>query len=89
MPESAKFLIIICSFIMLLCVIKMIKSGHFIKCFIISALSGSGSLIAINTVSYITGLHLSINWFSLPFCCLTGISGSIFLALLNLLKLHI
>lgn len=86
MPESAKFLIVLCSFAAILSFIKMIKSGHFIKCFTVSSFTGIGSLFAVNLISFVTGMTLSINFFSIVFCALTGMGGSIFLLLLNTLR---
>lgn len=86
MPESAKFILIISSLIILICLIKMIRSGHFIKSFAVSSLSGIGSLFAVNLISFVTGIKLSINWFTLIFCSFTGISGSIGLLLMNVIK---
>ncbi|MGN1347497.1 MAG: pro-sigmaK processing inhibitor BofA family protein [Acutalibacteraceae bacterium] len=86
MPESGKLIIALGALIVILCLIKMIRSGHFFKTFAVSSASGIGSLFALNLISFITGLKLSINWFTLIFCSFTGISGSICLLLINTIK---
>ncbi len=86
MPEGAKFILLTAVIGVTVCLIKMIRSGHFFKSFTVSTLSGLGSLFAVNLISFITGIKLSINWFTLLFCSFTGISGSIYLLLINLIK---
>lgn len=86
MPEGAKLLIFVCCFAALLCFAKMVRSGHIVKAFAVSSVSGVGSLFAVNLITFITGIKLSINWFTLIFCSFTGIGGSVFLLLINAIK---
>lgn len=85
MPDGAKILIAVGGFVCLLCLIKMIFSGHFFKSFAVSALSGLGSLFAVNLLTGITGVGVAINWFTIVFCSLSGICGSIFLLIADII----
>ena len=85
MPNGAKILIGIAGFICLLCLVRMFKSGHFFKAFATSALSGLGSLFAVNLISGVTGVSVAVNWFTIVFCAFSGICGSIFLLITNLI----
>ncbi|MBR2315719.1 MAG: pro-sigmaK processing inhibitor BofA family protein [Clostridia bacterium] len=85
MPEHS---LIICSFLMLaalITLIVMIKSGSFFKAFFISALSGIGSLFAVNLLSFVTGVSIAVNTFTLLVCTFLGSCGSISLLLMNII----
>lgn len=86
MPESAKIFLFLAAVVSVICIVRMVKTRHFVKSLAVSSLSGIGSLFAVNLITFITGISISINWFSLLFCSFTGISGSIFLLLFNSIK---
>lgn len=83
MPTSAKILVCTGGAVCILCLIAMIKSGHFFKSLSVSAISGVGSLFAVNLLSGVTGVAISVNWFTVIFCAFSGICGSIALLILN------
>lgn len=85
MPFSAKILIGTGAVVCVFCLIAMIKSGHFFKSLSVSAISGIGSLFAVNLLSGITGFGISVNWFTVIFSAFSGICGSIALLISNVL----
>ena len=85
MPEYTPVICGILGFSALIILITMKKSGHFFASFLISALSGIGSLFAVNLLTFITGVRVAVNLFSLTVCTFTGSCGSILLLLLNVL----
>ncbi len=84
MPVGAKILIGAVGVVCLICLIKMIRSGHFFKAILTSALSGLGSLFAVNLLSSVTGVSIAVNWFTMIFCAFSGICGSICLLVTNI-----
>lgn len=84
MPEGAKYLIAFAVLACVICLIKMIKSRHFVRCMLISVLSGAGSLAAVNLLTSLTGVRVGINPFSVAFCSLTGAGGTITLLISEL-----
>lgn len=84
MPVGAKILIGAAGFISLLCLIKMIRCGHFFKALFTSAISGLGSLFAVNLLSGVTGVSIAVNWFTTAFCVFSGVCGSITLLVSNI-----
>lgn len=59
----------------------LIKSGHFIRYFMLSAISGIGSLFAVNLLSAYTGVSIALNYITVAVSSLFGISGVIGLLL--------
>ncbi len=59
----------------------LIKSKHFFGYFILSAISGIGSLFAVNLLSEVTGVSIALNYITLSVSSLFGISGVIALVL--------
>ena len=85
MPEHS---LIICALLIsaaLITLVVMIKSGSFFKSFFISALSGLGSLFAVNLLSFATGISIAVNTFTLLVCTFLGSCGSISLLLMNVI----
>ena len=61
--------------------IALIKSGHFIRYLIFSAISGIGSLFAVNLLSSVTGVSIALNYITISVSSFFGISGVIGLLL--------
>ncbi len=85
MPIGAKILIGVGGVICVVCLVAMIKSGHFFKSFFVSLLSGVGSLFAVNLLSDMTGVGIAVNWYTTVFCALSGMCGSITLVIADIL----
>lgn len=62
--------------------ITLIKSGHFIKYLILSAISGIGALFAVNLLTFLTGVSIALNYITLCISAIFGISGVIALVLI-------
>ena len=62
-------------------VVALIKSRHFIRYLLLSAISGIGSLFAVNLLSSITGVSIALNYITLGVSSVFGISGVIGLLL--------
>lgn len=60
----------------------LIKSGHFIRYMLLSAISGIGSLFAVNLLSSVTGVSIALNYITLSVSSVFGISGVIGLLLM-------
>ncbi len=61
--------------------VTLIKSGHFIKYLILSAISGIGALFAVNLLTSLTGVSIALNYITLCISAVFGISGVIALVL--------
>ncbi len=61
--------------------IALIKSGHFIRYLLLSAISGIGSLFAVNLLSSVTGVSIALNYITISVSSFFGISGVIGLLL--------
>ena len=61
--------------------ISLIKSGHLIRYLIFSAISGIGSLFAVNLLSSVTGVSIALNYITVSVSSFFGISGVIGLLL--------
>ena len=59
----------------------LIKSGHFLRYLLLSAISGIGSLFAVNLLSCVTGVTIALNYITLGVSSVFGISGVIGLLL--------
>ena len=59
----------------------LIKSGHFLRYLLLSAISGIGSLFAVNLLSSVTGVSIALNYITLGVSSIFGISGVIGLLL--------
>lgn len=59
----------------------LIKSKHFFSYLILSAISGIGSLFAVNLLSELTGVSIALNYITLGISGIFGISGVIALVL--------
>ena len=61
----------------------MIKSGKPVSSLFKSALSGIVSLIAVNVTGLVTGVTLSLNWYTIAAVSFLGLPGAILLTLLK------
>lgn len=77
------FIMIVCLCIIL---VFMVKSQHFVKCAVLSALQGVISLFAVNFIGEFTGLHISLNWFSAAVGAVGGMPGVVFLVVTDLIS---
>lgn len=59
----------------------LIKSGHFLQYLLLSAISGIGSLFAVNLLTSVTGVGIALNYITLVISSVFGISGVIGLLL--------
>lgn len=59
----------------------LVKSKRFFSYLILSALSGIGSLFAVNLLSEVTGVSIALNYITLGISGVFGISGVIALLL--------
>ena len=62
-----------------------LKTGKPVRSLLLSALSGDGSLFAINIVSSLTGVSLSVNTATLLVSAIGGIPGTVFLLLCDVI----
>ena len=77
MPENITLLIIALAFGALIVVLTLIKSGHFVRYLFLSAVSGIGSLFAVNILSAISGVSIAVNYLTLSVSAFLGSSGVI------------
>lgn len=58
-----------------------VKSERFFRSLFLSAVSGIGSLFAVNIASAVTGVSLAVNLFTLFVSGIGGVPGTVFLLL--------
>lgn len=75
------YVIIIIGFAAVL--LTTLRSGHFIKNILNSALTGILSILSVNVIGLLTGVTVAINWYTLIFTAIFGIPGTITFVLLN------
>ena len=83
MPENITPLIFALAFGAVIVLLTLIKSGHFIRYLLLSAISGIGALFAVNLLTSITGVSIALNYITLAVSGIFGISGVIALVLVN------
>lgn len=59
------------------------KSGHFIKSVMLTLISGIGALFAVNILTPLTGVAISLNYISLTVSGIFGIPGVIALLFMH------
>ncbi len=59
------------------------KTGHFFKSILLTALSGIGSLFAVNILTSLTGVSIAVNYISLTLSGIFGIPGVIALLFMH------
>lgn len=82
MSQNITALIIAAAFGALIVLLTLIKSGHFIRYLMLSAISGIGALFAVNLLTSLTGVSIALNYITLAVSSLFGISGVIALVLI-------
>lgn len=78
------FIMLLCAFVI---IISYFKSRVFFRSIILSSLQGVSALFAVNFIGGFTGLHLSVNLFSIIVSCISGLPGVIFLVVTDLISL--
>ncbi|HOJ35877.1 MAG: SigmaK-factor processing regulatory BofA [Clostridiales bacterium] len=68
-------------------IIASIRTGHFLKSLILTAVQGIAALFAVNFIGSFFGVHINLNPFSLIVSSVAGTAGVILLLLLNSLAL--
>ena len=63
--------------------IAMYKSGHFFKSLFTTAIQGLASLAAVNVTGLLTGVSLSLNWYTILTVSLFGLPSTIALTMLK------
>ena len=71
---------VICTVCILGWMIKCEKGG---KCFMLSAFQGIAAMFAVNITGLVTGVALSVNWYTILTCALMGIPGVISMLVLD------
>ncbi len=79
--STTVFGLLVCSGIIIL--IVMLKSKHFIKAFLLSAVQGAAALFAVNLISAATGFEIAVNPITLSISALGGTAGVIMLLAAN------
>lgn len=74
--ESKIFLGVILCFAVIILIV-MLRSKHFFSCFLLSCLSGVGTLFAVNLLSGVTGFEISVNTVTLAISSLGGMPAVI------------
>ena len=64
--------------------VAMVKNG-FWKCLLFSVAGGVGSLFLLHFTSLITGIAVSVNWYSIALSCLGGIPSVVGMVVLKLI----
>ena len=64
---------------------SMLRSGHFLRSLLASAVQGIVALLAVNVLGTLTGVTLAVNPCTLSFCGLFGMPGTIGFCLLDTL----
>lgn len=59
------------------------KSGRFLKALLTSILGGIGSVCAVGALSYFLPLSVGLNVFTVIFCAIFSVPGTIFLLLVK------
>lgn len=77
------FLLLVLSGIIILAV--SLRSEKPLRCLLLSFFSGVGSLFAVNIVSAVTGVAISVNPATLSVSALGGVPGTVFLLLCDVL----
>ena len=82
MPQNITPLVLVIALGVVVVMLTLIKSGHFIRYLTLSAISGIGALFAVNLLTSITGISIALNYITLCISALFGISGVIALVLI-------
>ena len=77
---AAVVVLIICAAAVLT---AMYRSGHFFKSLFTTAIQGIASLAAVNITGLLTGVTLSLNWYTILTVSLFGLPSTIALTILK------
>ncbi|MDD6275362.1 MAG: pro-sigmaK processing inhibitor BofA family protein [Clostridia bacterium] len=66
-------------------IISAKKTGHPIKCMLITAFQSLASMLAVNVLSAVTGVAISVNIYTVAASLIFGMPSSIAFAVLNLI----
>lgn len=65
---------------------RMMKTKHFMKSMIMSAIQGIFALFAVNAVGIVSAVTIAVNGFTVAISCIGGVPGVILLLLLRLIS---
>lgn len=65
--------------------ITMLKTGHFVKAVFLTCLQGVAALFAVNAAGLLTGVTLSVNWYTIGAGAVFGTPGVISVLLLDVI----
>lgn len=65
---------------------RMVKTKHFVKSLLMSAIQGIFALFAVNAVGIISGVTIAVNGITMAISCIGGVPGVILLLLLRLIS---
>ena len=82
MPENLTPLILASALGTVIVALTLIKTRHFIRYLMLSAISGIGALFAVNLLTSVTGVSIALNYITLAVSGIFGISGVIALVLI-------
>ncbi|MCM1364128.1 MAG: pro-sigmaK processing inhibitor BofA family protein [Faecalibacterium sp.] len=80
------FGLLVCSGFIILLV--MLKSKHFVRSLVLSALQGIAALFAVNLLSAVTSVELAVNPITFGISALGGTAGVIMMLVCNTFILH-
>ena len=64
-------------------IVSMIRSKHFLKAFIMTALQGTAAICAVNVLGLFTGVSINLNQYTLGTSLICGTPGVIGLLLID------
>lgn len=67
--------------------VAMLRTHHFVKSFVLSALQGLTALFAVNFIGDFINVHLPFNWFSAVVGAVGGLPGIIFLLINSIVSI--
>lgn len=80
-----KIIIVLCFILIFVGLYIFYKSGRFFRKLFSTGLQGALSLIAVNLIGAMSGITISVNWFTIGAALLYGIPGCIMLLVTQLL----
>ncbi|MEM1485396.1 pro-sigmaK processing inhibitor BofA family protein [Oscillospiraceae bacterium PP1C4] len=78
-------LFIITAVLGIIILIVLLRSGHFLRCLLFSAITGNAALFSVGYLGAFTGVVLSINLFTVAVASILGIPGVLTMLILKLL----
>jgi len=68
---------VVISIVAIIIVVSMLKSGHWFKAMMTTALSGFAALLAVNLVGVASDVVIPLNWYTISVSGLLGAPGTI------------